>query len=324
MCFASSGLISRRMCSIVTRKVITVLNPDTLVAKKPRQLEIVVRLSLAMVVLSVGCGLSSGQQSSPQDQKSEPTPSPRPEAPALRTDRGSGIKSEQEKEIERKEQSQRVLGVIPDFGVTSRQNASPLTQGEKFHLFAKSAFDPATIGIVGLQAGLSQGENEFPAYGQGAQGYGKRFGASLADEVSAGFWTNYVYPTLLKEDPRYFRLGEGGFGRRLVYSLVQEIVCHTDRGGRSFGFSNVLGAFTSGAISNLYYPGNTLIRTIPATSTTPAIPVYENDRGAVLTLSRAAIALGYGTIGGVFDEFWPDIQRKISRRHNRETESTPH
>ena len=215
-----------------------------------------------------------------------------------------------------------MLGVIPDFGVTNRQNASPLTSGEKFHLFAKSALDPATIGIVGLQAGLSQAENEFPAYGQGAQGYGKRFGASLADEVSAGFWTNYVYPTLLKEDPRYFRRGEGSFTDRFVYSLVQEIVCHTDRGGRSFAVSNVLGAFTSGAISNLYYPGNTLIRTIPATTTTPAMPVYEDDRGALLTLSRAAIALGYGTIGGVFDEFWPDVQRRFSRKHKSETEGT--
>lgn len=243
-------------------------------------------------------------------------------APSSETQVNSRAKSEEEKRIEREEQSQRVLGVIPDFGVTNRQNAPPLTQGEKFHLFAKSAFDPATIGIVGLQAGLSQKENEFPAYGQGAQGYGKRFGASLADEVSSGFWTNYVYPVLLKEDPRYFRLGEGGFGHRLVYSLLQEIVCHTDKGGRSFDFSNVLGAFTSGAISNLYYPGNTLIRTIPATPTSSALPVYENDRGAILTLSRASIALGYGTIGGLFDEFWPDVRRKMLRKHKAEAGST--
>ncbi len=307
------------MCSIVIRKVITVLNPDTLSAKKPRQLEVLVQLFLAVIVLSVGCGLSAGQQSSPQDQKSEPTPSPRPEAPASRADKSSGIKSQKEKEIERKEQSQRALGVLPQFGVTSRQDAPALTRGEKFHLFAKSAFDPVTIGVVGVQAALSQGQNEFPAYGQGAQGYGKRFGASLADEVSSGFWSNYFYPVVLKEDPRYFRLGEGGYGHRLVYGLKQEFVCHTDKGGRQFNFSNVLGAFTSGAISNLYYPGNSLIRTIPATSTTPAIPVYENDRGAVLTLSRATIALGYGTLGGLFDEFWPDIQRRVFRKRNRET-----
>lgn len=127
---------------------------------------------------------------------------------------------------------------------------------------------------------------------------------------------------LLKQDPRYFRLGEGGLGHRVGYSVVQEVVCRTDNGGRSFNFSNVLGAFTSGAISNLYYPGNTLLRTIPATATTPAMPIYENDRGGVLTLSRATSALGYSTMGGLFDEFWPDIQRRISRKRKGEAEST--
>ncbi len=248
----------------------------------------------------------SGAQS---DQQAPPPPSPKPADRA--SEKPQENKSEQELKIEQREQSQRVLGVVPQFGVTSRQNAPALTSHEKFHLFVKSAFDPATIGIVGVQAGLSQGEDEFPAYGQGAQGYGKRFGAALADEISAGFWSNYAYPSLLKEDPRYFRLGEGRFTSRIGYSLKQEFVCHTDRGGRSFNFSNVLGSFTAGAISNLYYPGRTQVRTIPATPTSPAIPVYENDRGVELTLSRAAIALGYGMVGGLFDEFWPDIHKKL-------------
>lgn len=252
--------------------------------------------------------LSNAQQTAPP---SRPETAAQIEAPRT--------KSEEEKNEEKKEQSQRALNVLPMFGVTSRQNAPPLTSGEKFHLFAKSAFDPVTIGVVGVQAALSQAENEFPGYGQGAQGYGKRFGASLADEVSSGFWSNYFYPVVLKEDPRYFRLAEGGFKRRLFYSARQEFVCHTDNGGRSFNFSNVLGAFTTGGISNLYYPGNTRIRTIPATATTPAIPVYENDRGLVLTLSRATIALGYGMMGSLFDEFWPDIQRKLGHKHPEET-----
>lgn len=266
--------------------------------------------------------LGQSQPVPSQDQQpSAPTPTPRPET---RSTQGPppGTKSQEEKQIERKEQSQRVLGVLPQFGVTSRQNAPALTGHEKFHLFVKSAFDPATIGVVGLQAGLSQAEDEFPAYGQGAAGYGKRFAASLADEVSGGFFYNYAYPVLLKEDPRYFRRGEGGFARRTLYSLEQEFVCHTDKGGRMFHFSNVLGAFTSGAISNLYYPGNSLIRTIPATATTPAVPVYENDRGVALTLSRTAIALGYGTIGGLFDEFWPDLHDKLFGKHKPAPETT--
>ena len=262
------------------------------------------------------------QTSTPEPQKdSAPPPSPRPAVPTPDADQN---KTEHERKLERKEQSQRALGVLPQFAVTSRQDAPPLTPGAKFHLFAKSAFDPITVSIVAIQAGISQADNQFPGYGQGAQGYGKRFGAALADSVDAGFWSNFAYPTLLKHDPRYFRLGEGSFSRRFVYGIKQEFVCHTDKGGRSFNFANVLGAFTSGAISNLYYPGKTLIRTIPATATTPARPVYENDRGVELTLSRASLALGYGMAGGIFDEFWPDIQRKLFHKHqSSEASATP-
>ncbi len=232
-------------------------------------------------------------------------------------------KSEAEKEIEKKEQSQRVLGVLPQFAVTSRQNASPLSSGEKFHLFAKEAVDPVTLSIIGLQAGLSQAEDEFPAYGQGAAGYGKRYGASLTDSVSSGFFSNYFYPVLLKQDPRYFRAGEGhSIGYRLFFGARQEFWCHDDKGKHVVNWSSILGSFTSGAVSNLYYPGKTLISITPATSTSPAIPNYENDRGVGLTLSRSAIALAYGMAGGVFDEFWPDIHDKIFRHRKPLATST--
>lgn len=189
-----------------------------------------------------------------------------------------------------------MLGVIPNFGTTSRQDAPPLTPREKFHLFAKSAFDPVELSVVGLQAGISQGEDEFPEYGQGAAGYGKRYGATLADEVSSSFWANYFYPTLLKEDPRYFRLGQGTVKHRIKYALLQEIICHTDSGGRSFAWENVLGAFTTGGVSNLYYPAA--------------------ERGLGLTMSRSAISVGYGSLGGLVVEFYPDIARKLFHRHD--------
>ena len=96
---------------------------------------------------------------------------------------------------------------------------------------------------------------------------------------------------LFKEDPRYFRLGHGSFKHRFGYALAQEFVCHTDKGGRMFHFSNLLGAFTSGGISNAYYP--------------------EADRGFGLTMSRSGIALMYGSLGGLLSEFWPDIDRKV-------------
>jgi hypothetical protein len=231
------------------------------------------------------------------------------ELPSASTPQGTASAQEQdkdknekdkEKELEKKEQSQRVLGVLPQFAVTDRQDAPPLSPGSKFHLFYKSAFDPVTLGILGVQAGFSQAENEFPDYGQGAAGYGKRYGAALADSTSSGFFSNFFFPVIFKHDPRYFRLGEGGFGHRFVYSVKQEFVAHRDRGGKTFNFSNVLGAFASGGISNAYYP--------------------RSDRGFELTMSRSIIALGYGTAGGLFDEFWPDIHRRLF--HKKPTPQT--
>ncbi len=226
----------------------------------------------------------------------QPVPSPKPETPGQPPPGRN--KTEQEKEIEKREQSQRMLGVVPQFAVTSRGNAPPLAPREKFHLFSKSAFDPVEFGLVGLQAGISQATDEFPGYGQGAQGYGKRYGATFADEVSAGFFSNFFWPVMLKQDPRYFRLGEGSIKHRILYSVRQEFICHTDKGGRAFSFSNVLGAFSGGGLSNIYYP--------------------KEDRGLGLTASRSSIALMYGSLGGLIDEFYPDIARKLFHKQQKE------
>lgn len=248
------------------------------------------RMGLAFIALIPLFGHSqdqpkpaSSEAATAEAQQPAPTPTP------------SLSGTEQEKEIQKKEQSQRILGVAPMFGVTSRHDAPPLTPGQKFHLFAKGSFDPFEYAAAGLQAGLSQAENEFPGYGQGAAGYGKRYGASLADQVSSNFFANFLYPTLFKEDPRYFRLGEGAIRHRILYSFAQEFTSHTDKGGRSFNWSNVLGAFSSGGLANVYYP--------------------KTDRGFGLTMSRSAISLAYGSVGGLVDEFWPDVQRKLFHKH---------
>jgi hypothetical protein len=216
-----------------------------------------------------------------------------PQAPSASKGQQDAAKTEQEKKVEGKEQSQRTLGIVPRFGTTDRMDAPPLRSGEKFHLFAKTAFDPVTVVIAAAQAGLSQADNQFKGYGQGAAGYGKRFGAAFADQVSAGFFSNYMYPTLFKQDPRYFRKGHGGFPRRFVYSLTQEVICHTDSGGRAFNASNILGAVSSGALSNAYYP--------------------SEDRGFKLTMSRSGLAVAYASAGNLLNEFWPDISRKLHK-----------
>jgi hypothetical protein len=196
------------------------------------------------------------------------------------------------------EQSQRFVGVVPMFAVTSRQDARPMTSGEKFHLWAKTALDPFTGAANLLQAGMGQWQNEFPEYGQGAAGYGKRVGATVADSASSGFFADAVYPSLLKEDPRYFRIGQGPFRKRLVHALAAEFICHTDSGRRSVNLSSFFAAVTTGSISNIYYP--------------------PSDRGFELTMSRSAISLAYGSAGGIFSEFGPDLQAKFLHRKHKQ------
>jgi hypothetical protein len=187
-----------------------------------------------------------------------------------------------------------IMGVVPSHGVTNDKNAAPLTSSGKFRLFTTSATDPFALVGIGLQAGISQLKNEFPDYGQGTSGYAKRLGASYSDFAIASFMTNYTFPSLLREDPRYFREGSGSFKKRLGHALASPFVTRTDAGSSRFNYSNVLGTITTGAISNAYYP--------------------SSDRGVGLVFSRATIAILFGTAGAVFAEFGPDIGKKLSRK----------
>lgn len=209
-------------------------------------------------------------------------PAPPPPAPSQK---------ERSQEILRQEEKQRALGVVPLFGMTNVHNAPPLTARQKWQLMLKSQLDPFTFVSAGLTAGIGQATNSFVQYGQGAEGYAKRYGAALADNADSGFFSNYAYPVLFHEDPRYFRWGEGRIRTRIAYAFEQVFVTKKDSGGRTFNFANVLGVFTAGAISNTYYP--------------------SHDRGLGLTASRAAIALGYGSVGNLFLEFWPDINQRL-------------
>jgi hypothetical protein len=147
---------------------------------------------------------------------------------------------------------------------------------------------------TGIQAGMSQASNQFPEYGQGAAGYGKRYGAAMLDVVNGGF-ASTAYCVLLKEDPRYFRLGNGPIIERVLYSVSQQVSAKNDQGKRTFNWANVLGTFTSSAISNAYYP--------------------RANRGFSLTMNRAMVSLLWGFTGELTDEFGPDVSRKLFHRH---------
>jgi hypothetical protein len=230
---------------------------------------------------------TNGTDTVKDNSESAPRQQPRPQSP-------ESLRQKAEQELKQQEQ-QRILGVVPNFNTTDLQNAAPLSPGQKFHLAFHSAADPFQFVAAGLDAALSQAENNFSGYGQGAQGYGKRFGAAYTDQFSGLFWGNAVFPTLFHEDPRYFRKRTGSFKSRFFYAMSTTLWTKNDNGKWGPNYANVAGNLAAGGLANLYYP--------------------SNDRGVGLTFQRAFTVTAEGTIGAVFVEFWPDIERRVFHQH---------
>jgi Carboxypeptidase regulatory-like domain len=188
------------------------------------------------------------------------------------------------------EEKQRVLGVIPNFYVTYNPAAVPLNPKQKFELAWKATIDPVNFGLNAAIAGIEQATNAFSGYGQGAQGYGKRYGASLADSVTGTFIGSAILPSLLKQDPRYFFKGTGSKRSRFFYALANALICKGDNGHWQANYSNVLGSIAAGGLSNLYYP--------------------EADRDVTLTFENAFIGIGAIAANNVLQEF---VIRKLTR-----------
>lgn len=189
------------------------------------------------------------------------------------------------------QEKQRVLGIIPNFYVSYVREAVALTPKQKLELAWKSSVDPFTFVAVGAVAGAAQAGNEFSGYGQGAQGYAKRYGASYGDVVMGTFLGSAILPSLLKQDPRYFYKGTGSTRSRILYALASPFICKGDNGRWQANYSYVLGSFAAAGIANLYYPSS-------------------NRNGAGLVLGAALTRLGENAVAGVFQEF---IVRKLTR-----------
>jgi len=188
------------------------------------------------------------------------------------------------------EEKQRVLGVLPNFYVSYIPNAAPLTPRQKFKLALRTVVDPFTFVFVGGAAGVEQAQNHFAEYGQGAQGYGKRFGAGYADTITGTFIGGAILPSLLKQDPRYFYKGTGSKPSRFLYAIANSVICKGDNGRWQANYSNILGSLAAGGISNLYYPS-------------------QDRDGVGLTLENGAIGIGATAVANLFQEF---VIRKLT------------
>lgn len=154
------------------------------------------------------------------------------------------------------EEKQRVLGVIPNFLVSYDSDAAPLTARQKFQLAWQTAVDPVSFGSAGLFAGIDQASNALPGYGQGAQGYAKRFAAMYSDTFVGTMIGSAILPSLLRQDPRYFVKETGSKRSRIWYAVYNSVMCKGDSGRWQVNYSGLLGGMAAGGVSQLYYPAS--------------------------------------------------------------------
>ena len=189
----------------------------------------------------------------------------------------------------------RLFFALPNFLTLETRQVSPLTTGQKFKVVTRSAFDYVEYPWYAFLAGISQAENSEPGYGQGAAGYGKRYGAAFADGTIESFMTGAILPSLLRQDPRYFQLGQGSFSHRTGYSISRIVVTRTDSGHNQFNFSEIIGSALAADISTYsYHP--------------------RSDRKLRNTVNTWGTQVGYDTLTIVVKEFWPDIRRKLQKK----------
>ena len=241
-------------------------------------------------VLALLLSLATRAQQTPAAQLPPPTQQKQPASSSPQSQPNDQEKGTGNSEIKKQEQTgtsnDRLFYALPNFLTVETQNVPPLTVGLKFKVVARGSFDYIQIPWYGFLAGVSQAVNSEPGYGQGAVGYGKRFGAYAADGTIENFFTGAILPSILHQDPRYFQSGQGGFWRRTGYSMSRIIVTRTDSGGRQFNYSEIVGSAISAGISTYSYHPN-------------------GDRTLSNTASVWGTQVGYDTITIVVKEFWP-------------------
>ena len=193
------------------------------------------------------------------------------------------------------QQTKRMFWVVPNFGaVNANTQLPPMSPREKFVLAARdSVVDYSSYTWAGILAGQAMLLNSDPELGRGIKGYGRYYWRTFVDEISGTFFTEAIVPVITREDPRYYTMGKGGFFRRSGYAISRAFVTKTDAGGNEFNWSEVAGNALEAGLSNAYYP--------------------PQERGLGSTAGNFGTQMESAVLNHVFQEFWPDIRRKVFR-----------
>jgi hypothetical protein len=261
---------------------------------------------LLLAACSPGIAYSQSESSAPTQQ----TPPPQGQSSSeSRQPPPSGTSGQDQKDKTQEQKTgtsnDRLFYALPDFLTVDNATQVPrLTAKQKFAVVARSSFDYVEYPWYGALAGISQAENSEPGYGQGAEGYAKRYGAAFADGTIENFWTSAILPSVLHQDPRFYQMPEGGFTHRTLYAASRIFVTRSDSGHRQFNFSEIFGSAIAAAISTYsYHP--------------------RADRTIGNTASVWGSQVGYDTITIEVKEFWPDIRRKLGGHKELDPKQDP-
>jgi hypothetical protein len=192
-------------------------------------------------------------------------------------------------------QSTRILGIIPNYrAVSANTKVPPLSIKGKFKLATEDSFDYSSLLVAGFTAGISQAKNQTPEFHQGGAGYARYFWHSFADQAVGNYFTEFIVPSVMREDPRYYTRYHGGFIKRTGYSVSRLFVTRTDSGGETFNFSEIIGNGAGAGISDLYYP--------------------RQERTWTKTGQKWATQVGLDGVFNVLKEFWPDVRHGVFRQ----------
>lgn len=248
-------------------------------------------------------GESEGQAPPAQNQGTQnqgtqaPAHAQQSQTPATGDAQKTSTDEQRRKAQEQLEQQehQRVMGVMATFNTTRNPDALPLSPGQKFQLFFKSETDPWPFLLSGVVAGVNQANDSDEEWGQGVEGYAKRFGAAYTDSFIGNFFGNAVLTSWWHEDPRYFQKGAGSWERRFLWAATSTVWCKRDKGTWGPNYANVAGNLIGSAIARIYYPAS--------------------ERHVGDTITDGLTVSAEGIVGAEVIEFWPDMVRRHQRKH---------
>lgn len=244
------------------------------------------KLTVGVLLASAAMLASAQQASDVAPGNASPSPAPNGASAAPVAPKGEIPVPGDKGEV----QDKRAFGVLPNYRTADGTAPfHPITTRQKFTIATKDTFDWPSYILAGAFAGISQLDNSNPSFGQGTEGYAKRYAASVADQDIGNFMSEAIMPSLLHQDPRYFRKGTGSVKSRIWYAATRVIVCKTDNGNWTFNASEFLGNGVVASLGNAYYP---------------------DAVGFDATMQRMFTQIGTDALSQVMKEFWPDVKRR--------------